>query len=133
MSSLRGHVIYAQSHIRQWSARITQVAAACGCQFDFQIPHKTMLLFHKSGSQFKITMPLPYCVEFNVMRAYLELEYSWKKVLHSLHIAFNIRWIVGSPLHFTLWWKWRGATREEGGSGDKALAGFDLRSAEAGM
>lgn len=39
MSSLRGRVIYARSHIRQWSARITQVATACGCQFDFQTPN----------------------------------------------------------------------------------------------
>lgn len=39
MSSLRGRVIYARSHISQWSARITQVATACGCQFDFQTPN----------------------------------------------------------------------------------------------
>lgn len=42
MSSLRGRVIYARSHIRQWSARITQVATACGCQFDFQTPGPTV-------------------------------------------------------------------------------------------
>lgn len=42
MSSLRGRVIYVQSHIRLWSARITLVAAACGGQLDLQTS-KTML------------------------------------------------------------------------------------------
>lgn len=49
MSSLWGRVIYAQSHVRPWSARITQVAAACGCQFDFQT-WKTMLLLCRLAS-----------------------------------------------------------------------------------
>lgn len=36
---------------------------------------------------------------------------------------------MGSPLHFTLWWKQRVGNKVGGGAGNKALVGFNLRSA----
>ena len=49
---------------------------------------------------------------------------------HLTHV-FNIRRAVGIPLHTVV--DMKGGSKVGGGAGDKAQAGFDLRSAEAHM
>lgn len=64
MSSLWGRVVYAQSHMRPWSARISQVAAAWGCQFDFQSWKSVLLpcrLASAVGSQHSVALHSSHC------------------------------------------------------------------------
>lgn len=90
----------------------------------------TMLLLHNLVTALK-SPRLCYTALNSVSRM---LIWSWettrkRQFVHALQIAFNIGRRVGSPLHFTLWWKQRVGNKVGGGAGNKALVGFNLRSA----
>lgn len=89
-----------------------------------------MLLLHNLVTALK--SPRLCCTALNSVSRML--IWSWetatkRQFVHALQIAFNIGRRVGSPLHFTLWWKQRVGNKVGGGAGNKALVGFNLRSA----
>lgn len=90
MSSLRGRVIYAQSHIRQWSARITQVAAACGCQLDFQTL-KAHAVAVPPGVRFEITARRPYCIKVTVRHVLAAGKKQRKNLTNFHHFGYICR------------------------------------------
>lgn len=88
-----------------------------------------MLLLHNLVTALK--SPRLCCTALNSVSRML--IWSWetatkRQFVHALQIAFNIGRRVGSPLHFTLWWKQRVGNKVGGGAGNKALVGFNLRS-----
>lgn len=94
MSSLRGRVIYAESHIRQWSSRITQVAAACGCQLELQTL-KNHAVAVPPGVRFEITARRPYCIKVTV-RHVLAAGMKQQKNLTTFYL---FGYISSSPTH----------------------------------